>query len=288
VFSNAFYEFGSDLYYSRGSEVYVVHGNRPPKTVVRAAGKVTALTATLSDLFVQTGLRITMYRLPGGAEQLHWALPGPAGRVIAAGMALSVVDSGWLWSWTRAGRTGAAPSRYATLYLVNMDTSAISVVSRYVYPGTMNADPEGVFFESANKAGTRHYLGEDLPIPGARMRRTSAARGGPLAIGDQHLYLLIPGRHPAVNTYSQISLGLTASKPVSVSDETIAGGGSRLAVLRRACQDPTCSAVVSNLDAATGHAYGGVRVPGAVILVPGPWLSVIEVSHGEMTMQRIS
>src|SRR5580700_4130196 len=62
LYGNAFAEAPNGaVFFSRGSVVYVVEGNRAPVIALHAGGTVLALAANDSDLFVETGLRLTEY-----------------------------------------------------------------------------------------------------------------------------------------------------------------------------------------------------------------------------------
>lgn len=90
VFANVFNE-GPDgsLYYSRGSVVYRVIGNGKPKVEVHATSRVMAVAANQADLFVQTGLTVTEYRLSNVSKVKHWTLLSPVTPITSAGLLVS-------------------------------------------------------------------------------------------------------------------------------------------------------------------------------------------------------
>src|SRR5215472_6628166 len=58
--------------YSLGAVVYVVPGNSRPVNLLNAGGRVLAIAATASDLFVQHGLTVTEYRRSDVSIVRHW------------------------------------------------------------------------------------------------------------------------------------------------------------------------------------------------------------------------
>ena len=68
LYGNAFTEApNGTVFFSRGSVVYAVEGNRAPVIALHAGRTVLALGANDSDLFVETGLLVTEYsRVNGG------------------------------------------------------------------------------------------------------------------------------------------------------------------------------------------------------------------------------
>src|ERR1700729_1993130 len=75
LYGNAFAEAPNGaVFFSRGSVVYVVEGNRAPVIALHAGGTVLALAANDSDLFAETGLRVTEYSRSSGSQVRHWTL----------------------------------------------------------------------------------------------------------------------------------------------------------------------------------------------------------------------
>jgi hypothetical protein len=287
VFGNAFAQApDGTVFYSRGSVVYVVRGNSRPKTAVRAGRTVLALAANEAGLFVQTGDAVTEYSRSSGAKLRHWTLSSEH-RITSAG--LYAVGS-VLWSWTDWATDGSG-LELATVSRIGTGGAAVRVISRLAYPGAVAADSAGLYFESTTETVTPNFLEHVTTTGTVRTRRTAAATGQPITLAGGRVYLLAFGSHESVNGYNGASLALVTSKRVYGGADAIAGVGFGLAVLAQACHGASCAApTVSRLDAATGTTSGGVRVPGAVILLPGPQAIVIEVSHlshGQMTMRRI-
>src|ERR1700685_498171 len=75
LYGNAFTEApNGTVFFSRGSVIYAVEGNRAPVIALHAGRTVLALGATDSDLFVETGLLVTEYGRATGAQVRHWTL----------------------------------------------------------------------------------------------------------------------------------------------------------------------------------------------------------------------
>src|SRR5580692_254497 len=78
LYGNAFTEAPNGaVFFSRGSVVYVVEGNRAPVIALHAGRTVLALGANDSDLFVETGLLVTEYNRATGGQLRHWTLTSP-------------------------------------------------------------------------------------------------------------------------------------------------------------------------------------------------------------------
>ncbi len=291
VFANVFNE-GPDgsLYYSRGSTVYRVTGNSKPKVVLHASARVMALAANQTDLFVQTGLAVTEYRLSNGSKVKHWTLSSPVVPITSAGL-LAVGNT--VWSWTDWG-TDESGFEFATVSRIATSGSAAHVISKSAYPGQMSANASGLYFESNSTKASTNFLNHVTPSGVVKARKIKPAVGVPLALSGGRVDLLIFGTHVMINTYKATTLALLSSKKVSNNDDNIAGTSSGLVVMTLVCHGKNCSTPttsVSKLNASTGAASGAIKLPGAAILLPGPSAGVIEVNHGfkgNMTMQRLS
>jgi hypothetical protein len=289
VFANVFNE-GPDgsLYYSRGATVYRVTGNGKPKVEVHASHTVMAVAANQSDLFVQTGLTVTEYRLSNASAVKHWTLSSPVKPITSAGL-LAVGST--VWSWTDWG-TDESGFEFATVSRIATSGSAAHVISKAGYPDQMSANASGLYFESNSTKASANFLNHVTPSGVVKARKLTAEVGTPLALSGGRVDLLIFGSHLMINTYSATTLALLSSKKVSINDDTIAGTNAGLLVLAQVCHGRKCSTpTVSKLNASTGAASGAVKLPGAAILLPGPSAGVIEVNHlikGNMTLQRLS
>ena len=74
-----------NVYYSRGSVVYVVKGDHAPATALRASGTALAVAANSADLFVDVGNKVSAYALSDGRRLRTWTLPSVA-PVTSAGL----------------------------------------------------------------------------------------------------------------------------------------------------------------------------------------------------------
>ena len=148
------------MFFSRGSVVYAVEGNRAPVIALHAGRTVLALGATDSDLFVETGLLVTEYTRATGSQVRHWTLTGPA-RSPRPASTSSAAPCG-------RGPTGpptAAVSSTPRSTGSTRRSSAVHVVDKDAFPGDMRADGAGLYFE------TVHGVTEDL----ARANPTTSA-----------------------------------------------------------------------------------------------------------------
>lgn len=292
VFANVFNE-GPDgsLYYSRGSIVYRVTGNSKPQAEVHASSRVMAVAANQTDLFVQTGLTVTEYRLlPKVSKVKHWTLSSPVTPITSAGL---LAVGGTVWSWTDWG-TDESGFEFATVSRIATSGSAARVISKAAYPADMSANASGLYFESNSTKASANFLNHVTPSGVVKARKLTAGVGAPLALSGGRVDLLVSSNHLMINTYKASTLALQSSKKVSDNDTNIAGTSSGLVVMTLVCHGKNCSTPtvsVSNLNASTGVASGAIKLPGAVILLPGPSAGVIDASHGikgSMSLQRLS
>lgn len=291
VFANVFNE-GPDgsLFYSRGSVVYRVTGNGKPQAEVHASSRVMAVAANQSDLFVQTGLTVTEYRLPRASKVKHWTLSSPV-KPITSARPLAVGTT--VWSWTDWG-TDESGFEFATVSRIAVAGSAAHVISKAAYPADMSANASGLYFESNSTKASANFLNHVTPSGVVRARKLTAGVGAPLALSGGRVDLLVSSNHLTINTYDATTLALKSSKKVSDNDTNIAGTSSGLVVMTLVCHGKNCSTPtvsVSNLNASNGAASGAVKLPGAVILLQGPSAGVIGASNGikgSMSLQRLS
>ena len=287
LYGNAFTEApNGTVFFSRGSVVYAVEGNRAPVIALHAGRTVLALGANDSDLFVETGLLVTEYSRATGGQLRHWTLTSPFGPVTSAGLDV-VGDTVWAWTDWATDRSGF---QYAQVNRIHTSSSAVRVVDKDVFPGDISADGAGLYFE------TVHGVTDDL----ARANPTTLAVqygkapvDAPLALAGGRVDLLEFGTSAAdVLSYNASTLALVSSKRVPETDDSIVGTGLGLLVLAQPCRGfPCSSATVGRLNPATGGTSGGLSTPGAYQLLNGP--AVIEASavHGtraDLTLVRIS
>jgi hypothetical protein len=287
LYGNAFTEApNGTVFFSRGSVVYAVEGNRAPVIALHAGRTVLALGANDSDLFVETGLLVTEYSRANGGQLRHWTLTSPLGPVTSAGLDV-VGDTVWAWTDWATDRSGF---QYAQVNRIHTSSSAVRVVDKDAFPGDMSADGAGLYFE------TVHGVPDDLAranptTPAVQYRK--APVDAPLALAGGRVDLLEFGSSAAdVLSYNASTLALVSSKRVPETDDSIVGTGLGLLVLAEGCRGfPCSSATVGRLNPATGATSGGVSTPGAYQLLNGP--AVIEASavHGtqaDLTLVRIS
>jgi hypothetical protein len=280
LYGNAFTEApNGTVFFSRGSVIYAVEGNRAPVIALHAGRTVLALGATDSDLFVETGLLVTEYGRATGAQVRHWTLTSPA-RVTSAG--LDVVG-GTVWAWTDWATDGSG-FQYAQVDRIHTSASAVHVVDKDAFPGDMSADGAGLYFE------TVHGVTEDL----ARANPTTSAVeyrqapvDAPLALAGGRVDLLSFGTNAAdVLSYNASTLALVSSRRVPETDRSIVGTGLGLLVLAQ--RSP---ATVGLLNVATGGTSRALTTPSAYQLLNGP--AVIEATgvhgvHANLFLVRIS
>jgi hypothetical protein len=274
------------VFFSRGSVVYVVEGNRAPVIALHAGGTVLALAANDSDLFVETGLRVTEYRRGNGSQVRHWTLTSLVASVTSAGL---YVVGDTVWAWTDWATDGSG-FEYAQVDRIRTASSAVHVVDKDAFPGDMSADGAGLYFETVH--GVTDDLGHANPTTTAVQYR-KAPVDAPLALAGGRVDLLVFGSSAAdVLSYNASTLALVASKRVPGKDRSIVGTGLGLLVLAQPCSGfPCSSATVGRLDPAAGGTSGALPVPGAYQLLNGP--AVIEASdvHGtraDLFLERIS
>jgi hypothetical protein len=287
VDGNAFAEAPNGaVFFSRGSVVYVVEGNRAPVIALHAGGTVLALAANDSDLFVETGLRVTEYSRGNGSQVRHWTLTSLVAPVTSAGL-YAVGDTVWAWTdWA----TDGSGFEYAQVDRIRTSSAAVHVVDKDAFPGDMSADGTGLYFETVH--GVTDDLGHANPTtPAVQYRK--APVDAPLALAGGRVDLLAFGSSAAdVLSYNASTLALVSSKRVPEKDRSIVGTGLGLLVLAQPCSGfPCSSATVGRLEVATGGTSGSLSVPGAYQLLNGP--AVIEASdvrgtRADLFLVRIS
>ena len=278
LYANAFTEApGGVVFFSRGAVVYVVEGNRAPVVALHAAGTVHALGANGSDLFVETGLRVTEYSRSTGSQLRHWTLTSLSAPVTSAGL---YVVGDTVWAWTDWATDGSG-FEYAQVDRMHTTSAAVHVVDKDAFPADMSADGAGLYFETVH--GVTDDLAQASPTTsGVRYRK--APVDAPLALAGGRVDLLAFGSSAAdVLSYNASTLALVSSKRVPATDGSIAGTGLGLLVLARS--------TVGRLNVATGGTSGTLRTPGAYQLLNGP--AVVEVTgvrgaHANLFLVRVS
>jgi hypothetical protein len=278
LYANAFTEAPNGaVFFSRGAVVYVVEGSRAPVIALHAGATVLALGANDSDLFVETGLRVTEYSRSTGGPLRHWTLTSLSAPVTSAGL---YVVGGTVWAWTDWATDGSG-FEYAQVDRMHTSSSAVHVVDKDAFPGDMSADGAGLYFETVH--GVTDDLAQASPTTSA-VRYRKAPVDAPLALAGGRVDLLAFGSSAAdVLSYNASTLALVSSKRVPETDGSIAGTGLGLLVLARS--------TVGRLNVATGGTSGTLRTPGAYQLLNGP--AVVEATgvhgtHANLFLVRIS
>ena len=266
-----------NVYYARGSVVYLVKGDHAPVTALRASGPVLAVAANSSDLLVDVGSKVSAYALSNGRWLRTWTLPSSE-KVTSAG--LYVVGT-TVWAYTDWS-TDESGFEYANVDRFSLSSPAVHRISvNNAYPTDMAADSAGLYYEGI--AGTSDYVFRALPS-GSLRRHADANIGAPLALAAGNAYLLAIHENQGGNTYLDAfrgpALGTLFSNRVANSDTDIAGTGIGLLLLG--------ADKVSLLGTGNGHAGAALSVPGAVTLVPGPSAVVVTLSHATTYLLRLA
>jgi hypothetical protein len=287
LYGNAFAEAPNGaVFFSRGAVVYVAEGNRAPGIALHAGATVLALAASDSDLFVETGLRVTEYSRASGGQLRHWTLTSLAAPVTSAGL---YVVGDTVWAWTDWATDGSG-FEYAQVDRMHTSSTAVRVVDKDAFPADMSADGAGLYFETVH--GVIDDLAHANPTTSAVQYR-KAPVDAPVALAGGRVDLLSFGSSAAdVLSYNAGTLALVSSKRVPETDDAIVGTGLGLLVLAQPCSGFPCSAAtVGKLNVATGGTSAALRTPGAYQLLNGP--AVIEASdvhgtHAALFLVRIS
>ena len=266
-----------NVYYSRGSVVYLVKGDRAPVTALRASGPVLAVAANSSDLFVDVGSKVSAYALSNGRRLRTWTLPSSE-TVTSAGL-YAVGSTVWAFTDWATDESGL---EYANIDRFSLSSPTVHRVSvNNAYPADMAAGSAGLYYEGI--IGTGDYLFRALPS-GSLRRHADVDIDAPLALAAGNVYLLAVHENQGGDTYLDAfrgsTLGTLFSTRVANSDTDIAGTGIGLLLLG--------AQKVSLLDTGNGHAGAALSVPGAVTLVPGPSAAVVTLSHSTTYLLRLA
>ena len=274
---------GSVLY-SIGNVVYAVKpGAAAYKIALHAPGKVIALAASTSSIFVQVGLRVYAYDRGNGNPLGSWKLSSPVTPITSAGL---LAEGNTVWSWTDWA-TDTSGFEYATVSRIDAGVSGSTpaIISELAYPGDMVATAAGLYFEFQKATG---YLGfapaSGGPVASAAISKVDA----PMAFWGGFVELLSSAH---VVAFSAATLAQVSSHPVSARDRTIAGSNVGLTSLSEPCGGLYCAgATVSRVALANGRETGTIRVPGAFLLLPGAGTgpAVIEVGKGKLYLVRVA
>ena len=267
-----------DVYYARGSAVYVVTGNHAPVVALHASGKVLAAAASSSVLFVEVGSKVSGYALRGGRLLRTWTLPSSVQPVTAAG--LYVVGS-TVWAFTDWS-TDESGFEYANVDRFSVSSATVhGVAANSAYPADMAANSAGLYYEGI--AGTGEYIFR-APPAGSLLRHANQNLGAPLALAAGNVYLLAVHENQGGSTYLDAFRGSTVAPLFSTraadNDTDIAGTGIGLLLLG--------AGKVSLVNTANGHPGTPLSVPDAVTLVPGPSAAVVTLTHSTTYLLRLA
>jgi hypothetical protein len=279
------YQFTEDpngnVYYFRGSDVYVVRGDRGPVSILRAKGNVLAVAASTSDLFVDVGRTVTEYRLSNRRTVRSWTLAKSLGAPTSAG--LYVVGS-TVWAWTDWA-TDESGFEYASLNRFSTSSSAVhKVSSNNVYPTDMAADTTGAYFETVNNKGANGYLVHVAPS-GVTTKHADAYIPAPLTLSNGNVFLLstINGAHGGktyLDNFAEATLAVNYSVQVPSKYTDIAGTGDGLLILGG-------GELGLELSFEPGQVGANVGIRHAVSIVPGIEPTVVTYTGGKTYLVRV-
>jgi hypothetical protein len=272
------------VYFSSGSVVKAVKGNAAPVVVEHAAGKVLALAATNSDLYVEVGSTITEYTLPGMAVHKTWSWPNPEAMPTTAGL---FAEPKALWVWTDWA-TDQSGFEYALAieipaggYLKFLDARA--------FPGDMAANSTGLYYETL--VGSKDYLAH-LANNGTRtLSAPTKDSDAPLALsgGDLAVFAIKGASVPYVDEFSTSTLSKLHSSHLSKMTTAVVGTTGGVLAIEFPCSGWVCpSSRVVQVNPATGAETGGVVVPDAEHLLFGSHPSVVADTSGKGYLVRLS
>lgn len=284
IFKNVFTEApNGNVFYSRGSVVYVVVRNTAPAVAEHAGGQVIALAANRADLFVQTGLTVTAYSRSTGAAVRHWTLTSPVTPITSAGL-LAVGNT--VWSWTDWA-TDESGFEYAKLSTFSATSAAVHTVDSMMYPGDWAAGTSGLYYEDVRGAGNVNHLAHVTP-GGTLTTRAQPNADAPMALSGGRVDVLsFHNGHQNIDTYATTTLARLSTAHAANDDRAIAGTTAGLIALFQGCDELAClNATVSNL-AVNGNSSGALTVPRAFELLAGPSAGVIEVVNRHVFLVRV-
>ncbi len=271
------------VFFARGKTATAVLANGHERVAARSGDTIHAMAATATDLFVQAGLTVTEYSIPGARAVRHWTLTSAVTPITQAGL---FVEGKTLWAWTD-WENDSSGLEYAQVSRMSTTSSTVHVVTKRAYPFDLAADQAGLFFESIAANDSTQYLDRAAPSGGVKSRAFTAPQAQ-LALDGNRVVLLDFGSSTDVDTYSTTTLARESSKKVPTTFEEIADTTSGLLVLARTCNS-CAGSVLSVLNPATAGTSGTVSLPGFAYLFPGPQPAVIETgAKSSLYLVRIS
>ncbi len=265
--------------YAVGKNIYYVSGTSKPVLLMSATSTVTALAATNTALFVQTGLTVTEYT--ADIVVRRWTLSSPVKPITSAGL---LVSGSTVWSWTDWA-TDESGFEYATVSEFSTSSSKVRQISKNeAYPADMAADSAGLYNEVTTPSGTS-YLQLTSPS-GATKHRVKTFVDTTLALSAGKVDLLVIQADSYVDSFKAATLASPGSKRVPRTARDIAGTTAGLLLLE--CATASCSkASVGVLNPATGSVTGSVAVAHTYTLLPGAAPAVLTDVAGSTYLVRL-
>jgi hypothetical protein len=270
---------GGAVYFASGKSVYVVNGTSAPKLVRTASGKVVAVAANASELFVEVGKTVTEYRRSTGAKGRHWHLSSP-GAVTSAGL-IAVGNS--VWSWTDWATDGSG-AETATISRFSATSGGVHKLTGNGAAGMLAANATGAYYLKFT-GGITHVT------PSGALAGTAAYTRFPDAItlsGGRLELLGVSGSASKVylDAYQTSNLKRVYARHVSRNDFAIGGTGAGLLAL--SCPTASCATgKVSRLSPATGATISVLSRPYVTQIVPGP-SGVVITANGTFVLYRLA
>ncbi len=278
------YQFTEDpkgnVFYFRGSAVYEVKITASkPNTALRVRGRVLAVAASSSDLFVDVGRTVTEYKRSNHHRVRSWTLARQPATPTSAGI---FVAGSTVWAWTDWA-TDESGFQYASVSRFTTGSSLVhKVASNNVYPGDMGADSTGLYFEAVSKKGAS-YIAHATPS-GAIRRRNDANVDAPLAVYGGDVYLLAINEtsdKTFLDSFTEPNLGVNFSAQESSRYNDMTATALGVVVLGGG----KVSLVLTSFDKGQIAESAGIRH--GVALLSGPESGVITASGGKTYLVRV-
>jgi hypothetical protein len=269
---------GGAVYFASGKSVYVVHGTSAPKLVRTVSGKVVAVAANASELFIEVGKTVTGYKRSTGAKGRHWHLSSPA-PVTSAGL---IVVGNSVWSWTDWA-TDESGAETATISRFSATSGGVHKLTGSGAAGMLAANATGAYY-------LRFTGGITHVTPSGAVAGTAAYTREPdaIALSGGRLELLgLSGSKVYLDAYQTSNLTRVHARHVSRNDFAIGGTGAGLLAL--SCATASCATgKVSLLSPATGAAISVLKQKYVTEIVPGPSGVVITAHGGTFVHYRLA
>lgn len=273
------------FYFATGATVQVVHADAPPALMLHATGKVQALAATTSDLYVQSGLTVTDYSLSAGKPRRSWTLPrqrfAPDGPPTSAGL---LAAGGVVWSWTDFS-TDQSGFEFADIDELETAAAAPRPIDANAYPADLAADSSGLYYEDT--VGSAGYLVHVTPAGTKTRSKPTADMDAPMLLSDGSVFLAAirePSGTPYLDRFSETTLALLGSVRLHANLFAV----STSAGVLTSCDETGCAAdTVVRIDPSTAASTGSVVVPGLAALVSGSQPATLATLAGHGYLVRL-